>query len=579
MEVVVVYDGGDPDKPMVLGALYNATHPPSFKLPEHKTKSGIRTQSTPGGNGSNELSFEDAAGREEIYLHAQADLNEVVGHNHTVLVRADEFLRVNGSRRDNVGKDREERVDGDSSSEVGGHRIEIVSGNREERVAGMVVTRIEGRETRLVQKESDLSYQNDLTARVEGNMTTVVGRSEKKRSWVTHAEGTAALSGGDRLELSSEKELVLRVGKSTIRITAAQIEVLAAGLSAKGDGGALSVDQGGIVLQSKDKARLSLDKKLLVKTDGASLSMEKQVKIDGSQILLNSPEQATDSPPKDPEPPTILVLQDADSGAPLAAQRYLIRLADGGEVSGVTDNEGKAELSLAGHGKVFFPDLTMPGDFTGGTPAPYVVRQGDYLQKLAFAHGFDENEAWNDPKNAALKDKRQDPNLLLPGDIIHFPRSTREGKPIAKGTTNTYKAKVPTTKVHFTFEDAKGPLAGEAYVIEGLGAPVEGTADGTGKVEIEAPVHVREVRVTFAKRGLIFPVSIGDLDPIEELSGLRQRLQQLGYLQPAPDALSEEAAAHRDQEAIAAFQRDKGLPATGTIDEPTRSAIDAAHGT
>ena len=578
-EVVVVFEGGDPDKPMILGALYNGTHPPPFALPGDKTKSGIRTQTSPGGSGFNELSFEDAAGREQIYLHAQANLNEVVGKNHTVLVRSDEFLRVLGSRQDHVEKSREERVKGDSLSEVGGHRTEIIAGNREERVSGMAVARVEGREKRLVQKEADLDYQGDLTTRVQGNMTTVVGRSEKKRSWVTHAEGTAALSGGDRLDLSSEKELVLRVGKSTIRITAAQIEVLAAGLSAKGDGGAVSVDSEGIVLQSKDKARLSLDTKLFLKTDGASLSMEKQVKIDGSQILLNSPDKATDTPPKDPEPPTTLVLQDADKGAPLPAQRYLIRLAGGAEVSGVTDKDGKADLSLASGGKVFFPDLTLPGDFSGGTPAPYVIRQGDYLQKLAFAHGFDEEAVWNDPKNAALKDTRKDPNLLLPGDVIHFPRSTREGQPLSKGTTNTYKAKVPTTKVHFTFEDAKGPLAGEAYVIEGLGAPLEGTADGTGKVEIEAPVHVREVRVTFKKKGLIFPVFIGDMDPIDEPSGVRQRLQHLGYLQPAPDALSEEAAAHRDTEAITAFQRDKGLSPTGTIDDATRSALDAAHGT
>lgn len=579
-EVVVVFEGGDPDKPMILGALYNGTHPPPFALPGDKTKSGIRTQTSPGGSGFNELSFEDAAGREQIFLHAQANFNEVVGKNHTVLVRADEFLRVLGSRLDNVEKNLEARVTGDSMSQVGGHRTDIVSGNHEERVSGMSVSRVEGREKRLVQKEAELEYQGDLTTRVQGNQTTVVGRSDKKRSWVTHAEGAAALSGGDRLELSSEKELVLRVGKSAIRITATQIEVLAAGISAKGEGGAVSVSGDGILLKSKDDARLSLDKKLLLKTtDGASLSMEKEVKIDGSKILLNSPDVATDKPPKDPDPPTTLVLQDADKGSPLPAQRYLIRLDGGVELSGATDKDGKADLSLPSGGKVIFPDLTLPGDFTGGTPAPYVVRQGDYVQKLAFAHGFDEDKVWNDPKNAALKDQRKDPNLLLPGDVIHFPRAKREGQPIAKGTTNTYKAKVPTTKVHFTFEDAKGPLAGEAYVIEGLGAPVEGTADGTGKVEIEAPVHVREVRITFTKRGLIFPVSIGDMDPIDELSGVRQRLQHLGYLQPAPDGFSEEAAAHRDQEAITAFQRTKGLPPTGLLDDATRSALDEAHGT
>ncbi|MFT3769477.1 MAG: type VI secretion system tip protein TssI/VgrG [Minicystis sp.] len=65
MEVVVVFEGGDPDKPFVLGALYNGTHPPPFLLPGDKTRSGFRTQSSPGGAGHNELSFEDSAGNEQ----------------------------------------------------------------------------------------------------------------------------------------------------------------------------------------------------------------------------------------------------------------------------------------------------------------------------------------------------------------------------------------------------------------------------------------------------------------------------------------------------------------------------------
>ena len=66
MEVAVAFEGGDPDKPLVLGCLYNGTHPPPFQLPGDRTRSGFRTQSSPGGNGYNELSFQDAAGQEQI---------------------------------------------------------------------------------------------------------------------------------------------------------------------------------------------------------------------------------------------------------------------------------------------------------------------------------------------------------------------------------------------------------------------------------------------------------------------------------------------------------------------------------
>ncbi|MEO7327731.1 MAG: type VI secretion system tip protein TssI/VgrG, partial [Minicystis sp.] len=519
-EVVVVFEGGDPDKPMILGSLYNGTHPPPFNLPAEKTRSGIRTQTSPGGSGFNELSFEDAAGKEQIFVHAQANLDEVVGRNHTLSVQNDELIKILGSRLDTIEKNLKEHVKGDHTSNVDGHRFEVVSGNHESRVTGMRVARVEGRERLMVEKAADLEYADELTTRVKGSMTTVVGKDDKKRSWTTHAHGSATLSGLDKLELASDKEIVLRVGKSAIRITPDKIEALAAGLSAKGKGGSLSVGDDGILLESKDKARLSLDKKMLLKTEGASLSMEKEVKVDGSKILLNSPDKASDPPAKDPEPPTTLTLTDKDAGTPLAQQRYLIKLDGGAEISGMTDEKGKAELSLPSGGTVTFPDLKMPGDLSNGPLEPYVIRQGDYVEKLAFAHGFDAEKIWDDPKNADLKKKRKDPNQLLPGDILYFAKAVRDGETLKKATDNKYKAQVPKTKVTFTFKDAKGPFAGEAYFIEGLGAKVEGKADGAGVVIIEAPVHVREAKIVFTAKGLAFPLSIGDMDPIDEPSGV-----------------------------------------------------------
>ena len=68
---------------MILGSPYNGTHPPPFSLPEDRTRSGWRTQSSPGGAGFNELSLEDAAGSEQILVRAQRDLDEVLGREHT----------------------------------------------------------------------------------------------------------------------------------------------------------------------------------------------------------------------------------------------------------------------------------------------------------------------------------------------------------------------------------------------------------------------------------------------------------------------------------------------------------------
>ncbi|MCA9702149.1 MAG: type VI secretion system tip protein VgrG, partial [Myxococcales bacterium] len=60
MEVVVEFLDGNPDRPLVTGCVYNGNNPPPFALPDHKTQSGWRTNSSPGGGGSNELRFEDA---------------------------------------------------------------------------------------------------------------------------------------------------------------------------------------------------------------------------------------------------------------------------------------------------------------------------------------------------------------------------------------------------------------------------------------------------------------------------------------------------------------------------------------
>ncbi len=88
-EVIVQFVHGDPDRPLMMGSLFNATHEPPFVLPANKTRSGIKTHSTPHGemNKGNELSFEDARGREEVYLHAQKDFKRVIEGSEIDLIK------------------------------------------------------------------------------------------------------------------------------------------------------------------------------------------------------------------------------------------------------------------------------------------------------------------------------------------------------------------------------------------------------------------------------------------------------------------------------------------------------------
>src|SRR5205085_2007334 len=97
---------------MVLGCAVNTTHPSPFPTPQSKTRSGIRTQSTPGGGGANELSFEDAKRAEQIYLHAERDFDEVVEHDHTTWVKGGQRIKVDGDQATDVNGSQFENVRG-----------------------------------------------------------------------------------------------------------------------------------------------------------------------------------------------------------------------------------------------------------------------------------------------------------------------------------------------------------------------------------------------------------------------------------------------------------------------------------
>lgn len=211
---------------------------------------------------------------------------------------------------------------------------------------------------------------------------------------------------------------------------------------------------------------------------------------------------------------------------------------------------------------------------------PYIIRQGDYLAKLAHRLGFDADAVWNAPENAALQ-KLRDPAQLHPGDILQVPQRARVALPIRKGTTNKYVAKIPKIVVNLVFADGDDAIADEPYLIEGLGEPVHGSTGPGGEVSITAPVHLREVTLTLLRRNVAFPVRIGDMDPVSEASGVRKRLEHLGCYGMLGFACDEESPsdeATRDRRAIAVFQRLQRLTPTGSLDDETRAALARAHG-
>lgn len=136
MEVLVSFVHGDPDRPLVTGCLYNGVNAPPYALPAEKTKSTIKSNSTLGGHGFNELRFEDKAGSEQFYLHAQKDLNEEVLANHTTTVGGNQANNVGRDQTQTIKDNQTEKVLGTQDMKVGGNRTVTVAKNFEELVIG-----------------------------------------------------------------------------------------------------------------------------------------------------------------------------------------------------------------------------------------------------------------------------------------------------------------------------------------------------------------------------------------------------------------------------------------------------------
>ncbi|MDH0335409.1 type VI secretion system tip protein TssI/VgrG [Metapseudomonas otitidis] len=97
MEVLVTFLEGDPDQPLVTGCLYHGVHQPPYELPANKTRTLLKTDSSPGGGGYNELRIEDRKGQEQIYVHAQRDWDENIEHDQKIRVGHQRHDRVEGS--------------------------------------------------------------------------------------------------------------------------------------------------------------------------------------------------------------------------------------------------------------------------------------------------------------------------------------------------------------------------------------------------------------------------------------------------------------------------------------------------
>ena len=106
-EVIVEFLEGDPDRPIITGRVYNGPAMPPYGLPGNATQSGIKSNSTKGGGGSNELRFEDKKGQEQVFSTPQKDEDIVVENDKTENVGHDETIQIGNDRTETGGQRRD----------------------------------------------------------------------------------------------------------------------------------------------------------------------------------------------------------------------------------------------------------------------------------------------------------------------------------------------------------------------------------------------------------------------------------------------------------------------------------------
>lgn len=163
MEVVVSFLEGDPDRPLVTGCVYNGDSMPPYTLPAEQTKSTIKSNSSKGGGGFNEIRFEDKKGSEEILIQAEKDFNRVVKNNDTLKVGFEKADKGNQT----VG------IKNDQSLEVGHDQVIKIANNQTVQIANNQTVQIDGDQVVKVIKTALIEADQSITLKVGASSITI----------------------------------------------------------------------------------------------------------------------------------------------------------------------------------------------------------------------------------------------------------------------------------------------------------------------------------------------------------------------------------------------------------------------
>ena len=160
-EVLVEYLNGHPDKPLITSRVYNGDNLPPWALPDDKTQSGFKTDTSPGGGGCNQIRFDDRKNHEQLFIQAEKD--------HTVKVKNDTKTYVGGDSHLSVGRDELIATERDKHTRVGADSITRIGGNDHLTVEGDHAVKIDGNLDRVTAGPIAKEIGGDYHKNVEGH--------------------------------------------------------------------------------------------------------------------------------------------------------------------------------------------------------------------------------------------------------------------------------------------------------------------------------------------------------------------------------------------------------------------------
>lgn len=271
-EVIVSFLDGDPDRPIIVGSVYNGENPPPYTLPDNKTQSGIKSRSSlkGGDDNFNELRFEDKKDNELVYFHAEKDFERVVENNDTLTVGVDGSSSLkDGNQKITVYKDRTATI------KTGNESLTVDKGNR-------TVTVSEGNDKHEVTRgKRDVIVESDDTHQVKtGNRTTTIDTGNDTHTIKTGNRTVTLDMGNDSLTLKmGNQSIELKLGNQSTKcaVGSSTTEALQ-GITLKSGPSSIQITPSGITLKG-----------LMVQIQGQAMCTVKapivQAKADGILML------------------------------------------------------------------------------------------------------------------------------------------------------------------------------------------------------------------------------------------------------------------------------------------------------